>query len=248
MPAWSIGLLAPIPLFVLALKYRLRNLWLFTSLYGIVWISAWMAVGATGQDSAPSNVGAVAFAVLAGVCAAHACVLRDSLPRKLTYGGSERALPAVELPAEAGGARLNAPDQLRRALAAMSAFVHAHAASFPPSCREALDEMSTRMGQVISFVAGGGHADAQLRLVQAMLTDYLPTSINTFLRLPRDYAVSHRNPDGRTAVDELEAQLRLLSTAAQQAAAALYGDDALRLQAQSTFLQDKFGESELDLP
>lgn len=135
--------------------------------------------------------------------------------------------------------------QLQAGLSALKTRVATHRYAFPPVCRQLLDDTIAAMEQVIAFVAANGHADAELRSVAAMLTDYLPTSLDTYLRLPKDYA--ERNPDGRTAAEELELQLRLLRDSAKDAVGSLYRGDALQLQQQSAFLESKFGTSELDL-
>lgn len=249
VPAYTMGMLAPVPFLFAAAKLQARKLWLIAAAYGAVWIATWVLVGVSPDNSSASTLCGFLFIALAVAGTAHAFVLRESLPRRnrTQFGmvGQQQLEPAV-------GALMSDPTQttctqLRAALSSLKSYVTTHSELFPPACKQLLDETIAQMEQVISFAASDGHADAELRSVHAMLTDYLPTSINTYVRLPREYALSQRNPDSRTAAEELELQLRLLRDSAKDAAGSLYRGDALRLQEQSAFLQSKFGKSELDL-
>jgi hypothetical protein len=249
MPAYTIGMLAPVPFLYAALKLQLRTLWLMAAGYGAVWFAAWVLIGVNNDDdSTTSSVAAVLFIALAAGGATHAFVLRQSLAR--TSGaavGAEGPLLVARDVRPDDPAQITLAE-LHTALASLKSYIARHADRLPRSCNQLLDQTIACMEQVISFVATGGHADSELASVHAMLSDYLPTSIYTYVRLPRDYAVSHRNPDGRNAAEELELQLRLLRDSAKEAAESLYRGDGLRLQEQSVFLQSKFGTSELDLP
>ena len=90
---------------------------------------------------------------------------------------------------------------------------------------------------------------AQARFsIGATITDYLPTSVNTYLALPPAYAATHRTPAGRAPDEELAEQLRLLDDAVRDLALAVYSGDAERLSTQGRFLDTKFAGSDLDLP
>jgi hypothetical protein len=136
---------------------------------------------------------------------------------------------------------------LRSALTSLRSYVASYAHAYPPACGQLLIEIVGELEQVVSFVERDADADMQLRFVHAMLTDYLPTSINTYVRLPRQFATTFRNADGRTPADELELQLRLLRDGAREATRSLYDNGAQRLQEHSAFLTAKFGTSKLDL-
>lgn len=82
--------------------------------------------------------------------------------------------------------------------------------------------------------------------VQAMLTDYLPSTLRAYIGLaPRMASVA--GPDGRTAADQLLEQLGLLGQAARDLAAAIYSHDAQELATQGRFLSAKFQQSDLAL-
>lgn len=82
--------------------------------------------------------------------------------------------------------------------------------------------------------------------VQAMITDYLPTSLSAYIGLNKQVANTVR-PDGRTAGDDLLEQLVLLQDEAQKLSTAVYAHDAQQLATQGRFLRTKFGGTDLDL-
>lgn len=82
--------------------------------------------------------------------------------------------------------------------------------------------------------------------VQAMLTDYLPTTVGTYIGLNRQFAETAR-ADGRTPGDDLIEQLVMLEGAAQELTLAVYAHDAQQLATHGRFLSTKFSGSDLDL-
>ncbi|HEX4442782.1 MAG TPA: hypothetical protein VHZ81_04355 [Galbitalea sp.] len=91
-------------------------------------------------------------------------------------------------------------------------------------------------------------APEQSHVVQQMIVDYLPTSLQTYLNIPATYAMSARVAGKKSAHDELLDQLGLLTTEAGKIRAAVYSKDLDALGDQSRFLQQKFATSSLDLP
>lgn len=82
--------------------------------------------------------------------------------------------------------------------------------------------------------------------VQGMVTDYLPTSLNAYIGLNRQFAQT-AGPDGRTPGDDLIEQLVTLEIAAHELSRAVYAHDAEQLQTQGRFLRTKFERSDLAL-
>jgi hypothetical protein len=82
--------------------------------------------------------------------------------------------------------------------------------------------------------------------VEAMLTDYLPTTVGTYIGMNRQFAESAR-ADGRTPGDDLIDQLVMLEGAARELSVAVYAHDAQQLATHGRFLSTKFSGSDLDL-
>ena len=93
---------------------------------------------------------------------------------------------------------------------------------------------------------GPGSQDAFV--VQKTVTDYLPSTLQAYLNLPRAYATVHRFSDGRTAAQVLLDQLTLLDKKLDDVADAVNKNDADALLANGRFLEDRFGGSALNLP
>jgi hypothetical protein len=93
---------------------------------------------------------------------------------------------------------------------------------------------------------GPGSQDAFI--VQKTATDYLPSTLQAYLNLPRTYATLHRMADGRTASQVLMDQLTLLDGKLEEVADAVNKNDTDALLANGRFLEDRFGRSSLTLP
>jgi hypothetical protein len=93
---------------------------------------------------------------------------------------------------------------------------------------------------------GPGSSDAFV--VQKTASDYLPSTLQAYLNLPRAYATVHRLDDGRTAAQVLMDQLTLLDTKMDEVADAVNKNDTDALLANGRFLEDRFGGSSLKLP
>jgi hypothetical protein len=92
----------------------------------------------------------------------------------------------------------------------------------------------------------GAGSPGQFTLVQCA-TNYLPTTLQAYLNLPRKYADEHIVSDGKTARDMLSAQLDLLSKQIDELSDAVNGADTDKLAANGRFLAEKFGTGPLDL-
>lgn len=93
-----------------------------------------------------------------------------------------------------------------------------------------------------------GSASPQLFAVLRTATDYLPTALEAYVKLPPSYATTRRQADGRTALEILVAQLDLLEKEMIGVADAANRHDLDRLLAHERFLTQKFGQSALTIP
>ncbi len=93
-----------------------------------------------------------------------------------------------------------------------------------------------------------GAGSEEMHVLSKMTTDYLPSALNPYLQMPRQYA--ERNPlaDGRTATQVLCAQLDVMYARMWQVNNAILQADGDKLLANGRFLDDKFGPNDFDLP
>ncbi|MCU1415275.1 MAG: hypothetical protein JWN80_2615 [Microbacteriaceae bacterium] len=90
-------------------------------------------------------------------------------------------------------------------------------------------------------------APDQTHVVQKIILDYLPTSLQNYLNLPRTFALNSRVAGKKSAHDELMEQLAILDKETDKIRDALYAQQVQTLTDQTTFLKDKFTPSSLDL-
>ena len=87
-----------------------------------------------------------------------------------------------------------------------------------------------------------------LYLVRQTASEYLPRTINAFLAMPLETVDQPLAMTGRTARDELKAQLDLLDSKLDEIAQDLQRQDADRLLANRRFLESRFSEHRGDSP
>jgi hypothetical protein len=85
--------------------------------------------------------------------------------------------------------------------------------------------------------------------LERTVSDYLPTTLDNYLTLPRAYASSHVVANGKTAEQLLGEQLDLIDQKMKEISDAVAKDDVGKLLAQGRFLEERFGRnSDLALP
>jgi hypothetical protein len=87
----------------------------------------------------------------------------------------------------------------------------------------------------------------ELFIIERTATDYLPTSLQAYMNLPRAYATRRPVQDGKTPKEILLDQLTLLETKMNEVADDVHRHDSDRLLANGRFLQERFGRSSLSL-
>jgi hypothetical protein len=80
----------------------------------------------------------------------------------------------------------------------------------------------------------------ELYLVERTVSDYLPTAVEAYLRLPSGYVSSQPGSDGRAALDVLVEELDFLDAEMRQVAEVVHRTDMDRLLAHKRFLIDRF--------
>ncbi|GIH23802.1 hypothetical protein Aph01nite_21120 [Acrocarpospora phusangensis] len=126
--------------------------------------------------------------------------------------------------------------ELRRDLEALLAGLPG---AYPEDVRRRAHELGGLLREVLDRAEVLTTAPDQLHIVSQTIRDYLPTSLNAYRNLP---------PSRRPAAHaELLGQLDLLRAGLARVADAVYQGDEQALRAQSRFLRERFGGSELDL-
>jgi hypothetical protein len=80
----------------------------------------------------------------------------------------------------------------------------------------------------------------ELYLVERTVSDYVPTAVEAYLRLPSGYVSSQPGSDGRAALDVLVEELDFLNAEMRQVAEVVHRTDMDRLLAHKRFLIDRF--------
>jgi len=121
------------------------------------------------------------------------------------------------------------------------------AGRLPPDIGAQVAAISTTIKEVLPRASALGEGSpAQFVLVQCA-TDYLPSALQGYLDLPRNYADHHVVADGKTAKDLLADQLTVLQKQIDEIADAVNRADTDKLIANGRFLAEKFGRGPLDL-
>ena len=133
---------------------------------------------------------------------------------------------------------------VRRSLADTLTGIHGRV---PAEVEQSVASIRQNVVDILSREARLAAHSPELFVVLRTATDYLPTALQTYLRLPAGYATSRRQADGKTAQEILLEQLRLLDREMVDVADAVTKHDLDRLRAHGRFLAGRFGHSELDL-
>ncbi|HXR44380.1 MAG TPA: hypothetical protein VN759_06200 [Pseudolysinimonas sp.] len=137
--------------------------------------------------------------------------------------------------------------QLQEQLRLLEASLHGEAGRLDADAEAVVTKILGTLGDIVARWDDLAVAPEQRHTVQAMITDYLPTSLQTYLNLPRTFALSTRVAGKKTAHDELMDQLGILDTESGKIRDAVYSKEVDSLADQSRFLRQKFATSSLDL-
>lgn len=157
------------------------------------------------------------------------------------------AEPYVPVPAPDPEEPLPTPQEMADSLTWLVRKVNRAGGRMPEGGVPAVREVEDVLRPLLEYLQQQPATEAEMIGVRAMVTDYLPTTVDTFLALPAQFAQTHRNRSGRSPEEEFLQQLELLAEGAGETATAIYAGDAQLLTNQGRFLQNRFARSELDL-
>ena len=135
--------------------------------------------------------------------------------------------------------------QVRAALAQAEALIRGRA---PQEVQTRVASIKEVVLEVMARQATLEGASPQLFAVLRTATDYMPTALETYMKLPAGWASTRRQADGRTALEILTDQLDLLHNEMVDVADAVNRNDLDKLLIHERFLTQRFGRSPLELP
>ena len=104
-----------------------------------------------------------------------------------------------------------------------------------------MEQIRRKVDVLLGFADRFPPFSQDLYLVRQTASDYLPRTLKTFLSLPQENVDEPLPGSGKTAREELRAQLELLDSKLDEIAQDLQRQDADRLLANRRFLESRFG-------
>lgn len=199
--------------------------------------------------SAPNIVGAALALTVTGLFLTG--VISGVLVPALIVGAYVLGAVATPRPRglHAGGAYVGGldPGEVRKELREIE---REAASRLPQELAAKVSSIHATIDEMLPLIASSAVDPAQLFAVERTVSDYLPSALDAFLRLPRTYATSHAVAKGKTPADLLGEQLDLIDDKMREISIAIAGDDVGRLLAQGRFLEERFGRGDraLELP
>lgn len=138
-------------------------------------------------------------------------------------------------------------EQLQDQLKVLQRSLNGEASRLDADAEAEVTKILTSLDDIVARWTDLAGAPDQQHTVEQMIGDYLPTSLQAYLNLPRTYALSARVAGRKTAHDELMDQLQILDTESARIRDAVYSREVDALSDQSRFLRQKFARSSLDL-
>ncbi|WP_440995157.1 hypothetical protein [Arhodomonas sp. SL1] len=133
------------------------------------------------------------------------------------------------------------PDSLREAL-------HFTVDAARPRVSEPLQQQLDRIVEAVEAVlaAGGGSAAGReaAYTLRATVTEYVPDTLERYLRLPRRFATRKAVRDGKTARDLAVEQLSVLAGELEAIAEEVHRGNAAELAAHGRFLDERFSRQD----
>lgn len=98
---------------------------------------------------------------------------------------------------------------------------------------------------ILPSIVDANSADHAVYTIRQTAFDYLPETLENYLKLPKAFANIHPVRDGKTAHQLLLEQLDVLEREMKEIEYDFYRSDTQRLLAHGRFLEDKFQDTEL---
>ena len=109
---------------------------------------------------------------------------------------------------------------------------------------QTFDRLITSLRDALPLLEAQSTGDRSAYTLRQTILDYLPATLDNYLRLPRAYRQMHKLNDGRTPREVFVAQLDTLHNEVQSSIKALAENDTQQLLANERFLADRFSRPE----
>lgn len=155
------------------------------------------------------------------------------------YGVGYLAVPPRP-PLRLGQPGGDSPEQIAEFLASLIERVKPR---LEPAVFQRVMSIVASINQALPDLARGAvQTGGTLFTVRQIAVDYLPSALDTYLKLPSAYRVRHAVENRKTPHDVLEEQLGLLDGKMQDVLVSVHENDVQALLANGRFLKEKFGE------
>ena len=134
-------------------------------------------------------------------------------------------------------------DTIRRNLHRLSGSI----GGCPTDIATKAEAIVTQLEELLPRIADRPASSDEVYVISRMASNYLPDTLDGYLRLPRTYADTHVLAGGQTAHQMVAAQLDLLSQKVTEVTNAILKGDSDALAAQGRFLAERFAPSSLHL-
>ncbi|OYY73667.1 MAG: hypothetical protein B7Y40_08485 [Gammaproteobacteria bacterium 28-57-27] len=109
---------------------------------------------------------------------------------------------------------------------------------------ETFDRLIASLRDTLPLLEQQALGDRSAYTLRQTILDYLPATLDNYLRLPKAYRQMHKLKDGRTPRQVFVTQLNTLNDEVQSSLAALAENDMQQLLANERFLADRFSRPE----
>lgn len=117
----------------------------------------------------------------------------------------------------------------------------------PPSVQMKIGQIRRKVEAILQYSEEFPVGSEDLYLVERTATDYLPQTLDAYLKLPPASHNQPMEPGGKTAWEELWSQLNLMESKLDEVAAELKRKNADQLLANGKFLEQRFNPRSADL-
>lgn len=140
----------------------------------------------------------------------------------------------------------DSPDGLRAVIVELNHFVNSSAGRLPVAAVVTARDITDVLNEIIDTSQIRPLDVYAVQSVKGAITDYLPTTLRSFLAVDESLVDAPR-PSGRTPAQSLLEQLAALESSALAVLDAAQQQDVDALMTQGSFLRTKFSGSDLDL-